>query len=192
VFQHSTHPLQLKEKSMNGSITTIARRAIGLIVLVVALLIPGTAMARDRDHDHMRDSWEKKHGLSTHRANGHRDPDHDGLSNHGEFRAHTDPHDADTDDDCIGDAEEDADDDGVDNEQEMRNHTALRNPDSDGDGVEDGDEDADHDGIANRDDDQDDEQGDDDDQGDDDQGECENEQGDDEGEQESGDDESDS
>jgi hypothetical protein len=162
---------------MNGSIATIARRAIGLIVLVVALLIPGTAMARDRDHDHMRDRWEKKHGLSTHRANGHRDRDHDGLSNLGEFRAHTDPQDTDTDDDCIGDDDEDADDDGVDNADEMAEHTRLRDADSDDDGVEDGDEDADDDGVANRDDDQgEDEQVEDQDE----QGECENEQGEDE------------
>jgi len=173
---------------MNGSITTIARRAIGLIVLVVALLIPGIAMARDRDHDHMRDRWEKKHGLSTHRANGHRDRDHDGLSNLGEFRAHTDPQDADTDDDCIEDDNEDADDDGVDNAGEMADHTRLRDADSDDDGVEDGDEDADHDGVVNADDDQGDneqgedldEQGDDDDQGEDEQGQCEIEQGEDE------------
>ena len=28
-------------------------------------------MARDRDHDHMRDGWEHKYGLSTKKANGH-------------------------------------------------------------------------------------------------------------------------
>ena len=93
-------------------------------------------MARDRDHDHMRDRWEHKNGLSTHVANGHRDRDHDGLSNLGEFRSHTDPNDPDTDNDCVGDDDEDADDDGLDNGDEMRDHTRVRDSDSDDDGVE--------------------------------------------------------
>jgi hypothetical protein len=33
-----------------------ALRAVGLVVLVVALVVPAGALARDRDHDHMRDS----------------------------------------------------------------------------------------------------------------------------------------
>jgi hypothetical protein len=132
--------------------TRIMRRAAGLIVLVVALVVPGTAMARDRDHDHMRDGWEKKHSLSVRKANGHRDADRDGLSNLGEFRAHTDPQDPDSDDDCVGDDNEDADHDGVDNDDEMGEHTNPRNPDSNDDGTDDGDEDADHDGVSNKDD----------------------------------------
>ena len=60
---------------MNATI----KRLIGLAVVVAALLLPSTALARDRDHDHMRDSWEHKYGLSTKKANGHRDRDHDGL-----------------------------------------------------------------------------------------------------------------
>jgi hypothetical protein len=70
------------------------------------------------------------------KANGRRDADHDGLSNLGEFRSHTDPQDADTDNDCIGDDDEDADNDGVDNESEMQEHTNPGDADSDNDGVE--------------------------------------------------------
>ena len=50
-------------------------RAVGFVILLVALVVPAAAIARDRDHDHMRDSWEKKHHLSVHKANGRRDAD---------------------------------------------------------------------------------------------------------------------
>src|SRR3954452_17193624 len=129
--------------------TAAMKRLVGLAVLVVALLVPSTAMARDRDHDHMRDGWEHKYGLSTKKANGHRDRDHDGLVNVAEFRAHTDPTDADTDNDCVGDDDEDADDDGLDNGDEVRDHTRMHDSDSDDDGIKDGAEDRDDDGVAN-------------------------------------------
>jgi hypothetical protein len=169
---------------VNPHIRRTMKRLVGLAALVIALVVPGTAMARDRDHDHMRDSWERKHHLSTHRANGHRDADRDGLSNLGEFRAHTDPQDADTDDDCIADDDEDADDDGLDNGDEMRDHTGVQNPDSDDDGIEDGAEDRDDDGVANAEDADDNDDGEADD--DDDQGEQCEPGGDEGGEHESG------
>ena len=124
-------------------------RAVGFVILLVALVVPAAAIARDRDHDHMRDSWEKKHHLSVHKANGRRDADGDHLSNLGEFRAQTDPQDVDTDNDCIGDDDEDADNDGVDNESEMQEHSDPGDADTDNDGVDDGDEDGDHDGVSN-------------------------------------------
>jgi hypothetical protein len=129
------------------------RAGICAAMLVVALLVPSSALARDRDHDRMPDRWEKKHGLSIHKANARGDKDRDHLSNLGEFRAGTDPEDADSDDDCIADDDEDGDHDGVDNGQEMREHTNPGVRDTDDDGVGDGAEDADDDGVANRDED---------------------------------------
>ena len=134
---------------MTADMRKLAARAAGLMLLAMALVVPAAAQARDRDHDHMRDSWEKKHHLSVHKANGRRDADRDGLSNLGEFRSHTDPQVADTDDDCIGDDDEDTDDDGVDNESEMQEHTNPGDADTDNDGIDDGDEDGDHDGVTN-------------------------------------------
>jgi hypothetical protein len=84
-------------------------KLLTMAVLALALLaIPGTALAksRDRDHDHMADKWEKRHHLNTHRKDGRGDPDHDGRSNLAEFRAHTDPRDADTDNDGVEDGDE--------------------------------------------------------------------------------------
>jgi hypothetical protein len=94
------------------------RLAIAAGVLALALIAPGSAMAADEDGDHMRDGWELKHGLSTHKANGRRYSARDHLSNLGEFRAHTDPKDADTDNDCVSDDDEDGDHDQVDNANE--------------------------------------------------------------------------
>src|SRR3954454_24552524 len=115
------------------------------------LAIPGAALAksRDRDHDRMPDKWERAHHLSTKSKNAKRDPDHDGLSNIGEFRSRTRPHDADTDNDGIEDGDEDRDHDRVDNANEVREHTSPRDRDSDNDGVKDGREDRDRDGLRN-------------------------------------------
>src|SRR4051812_47072385 len=115
------------------------------------LAIPGAALAksRDRDHDRMPDKWERAHHLSTKSKNAKRDPDHDGLSNIGEFRSRTRPHDADTDNDGIEDGDEDRDHDRVDNANEIREHTSPRDRDSDDDGIKDGREDRDRDGLRN-------------------------------------------
>jgi hypothetical protein len=61
----------------------------------VALALPAAAAARDRDHDGMRDSWEAKFGLNTHRNDARRDRDHDGMRNVFEFRHHMNPRHAD-------------------------------------------------------------------------------------------------
>src|SRR3954464_10838669 len=116
------------------------------------LAMPGAALAksRDRDHDRMPDKWERAHHLSTHKKNAKRDPDRDGLSNLGEFRSRTRPHDADTDNDGIEDGDEDRDHDGVDTGNEMREHPGPRDRDTDDDGIRDGREDRDHDGLRNR------------------------------------------
>ena len=74
----------------------------------VALALPAVAAAKDRDHDGMRDSWEAKYGLNTHRNDARGDKDRDGLRNLAEYRAHTNPRKDDTDRDGINDADEQA------------------------------------------------------------------------------------
>ena len=120
-----------------------------VLALGVLLALPAGALARDRDHDRMGDRWERHHHLRVGVKDARRDPDRDGLMNLGEFRSATDPHDGDTDDDCLNDAAEDRDHDGVDNQDEMEDHTNPADVDTDNDDVDDGDEDADHDGVSN-------------------------------------------
>ncbi|MCW3039803.1 MAG: hypothetical protein JWM31_1708 [Solirubrobacterales bacterium] len=80
------------------------------LAALAAVALPGAASARgtDRDHDHMPDRWESAHHLSTHRNDARRDADRDGLKNLAEFRAGTDPQQADTDKDGIRDGAEQA------------------------------------------------------------------------------------
>jgi hypothetical protein len=125
---------------------------VSAVVALAMLAVPGAALAKkhDRDHDKMPDRWERAHHLSSHKKNAGRDPDRDGLSNLGEFRSRSRPHDPDSDDDGREDGDEDRDRDRVDNGNEMREHTRLRDRDSDDDGIGDGREDRDHDGLRNR------------------------------------------
>ncbi|MCW2997812.1 MAG: hypothetical protein JWN65_1361 [Solirubrobacterales bacterium] len=84
---------------------------IAAIATFAALALPtgaSAAGAKDRDHDHMPDRWEQSHQLNTHRNDAKKDSDHDGLRNLAEFRAQTDPRDADTDNDGIKDGKEQA------------------------------------------------------------------------------------
>ena len=80
------------------------------LVLAGALLPAATAAARsgDRNHDRIPDRWEKRNHLSLKVKQTHRDQDRDGLNNLGEFRSHSDPRDADSDEDGIEDGKEDA------------------------------------------------------------------------------------
>lgn len=83
---------------MTRLITTLA-------TLAMVLVMPAAAGASrgDRDHDRMPDRWERAHHLNTHRNDARRDLDRDGLTNLAEFRDHTDPRDADSDDDGVKD-----------------------------------------------------------------------------------------
>src|SRR3954447_19217530 len=130
-------------------------RTIKYVVLAVAaaalLALPGIAQAkaRDRDHDRLPDTWEKRHHFSTHKKSAKGDPDRDSLSNLAEYRSKTNPRDADTDNDGRADDDEDRDRDHVDNGNEARERTNPRRRDSDRDGIRDGREDRDRDGLNN-------------------------------------------
>jgi hypothetical protein len=83
-------------------------RLIITAVALAALAAPSAASAADRDHDHMRDSWEKHFKLNPHKNDGKKDKDRDGLKNLQEFRAGTNPGRRDTDKDGIRDDKEGA------------------------------------------------------------------------------------
>lgn len=82
--------------------------ALALGALVAFLAMPSLAAARDRNHDHIPDRWEKKHHLSTKVNQARRDQDHDHLNNRQEFLAGDNPHNADTNGDGVPDGEENA------------------------------------------------------------------------------------
>ena len=96
----------------------------------------------DTDHDGLPDWWELATGLDRYSDSGDNgaegDPDGDGLDNNSEFRAGTNPNDADTDHDGVTDYNEDADNDGLSNGQEQENtQTDPGLADTDDDGVND-------------------------------------------------------
>ena len=97
--------------------TRFKRRRAGLGVLLAAALgatallaLPGmaAAKAKDRNHDHIPDRWEKRHKLTLKVNQARRDQDRDGLNNLGEFKAGDNPRKADTNGDGIPDGEENA------------------------------------------------------------------------------------
>jgi hypothetical protein len=86
------------------------KRLIVVLALLGSLLFAASASAsgRDANGDRIPDRWEKKHGLSLKVKQARRDQDKDGFHNRAEWRAKTDPRDADTDDDGLDDSEENA------------------------------------------------------------------------------------
>ncbi|MCW3007823.1 MAG: hypothetical protein JWP17_2449 [Solirubrobacterales bacterium] len=82
----------------------MVRLTSSALALTAVLAVPAVATASDRDHDGIRDSWEKRNHVT--RAGG--DPDRDGLRNRQEYRLGTNPRNADSDDDGIEDSEENA------------------------------------------------------------------------------------
>ena len=87
-------------------------RIVGILVAalvgVLAIALPGTASARDRNHDKIPDKWERAHHLSLHKNQARRDQDRDKLKNRQEFKAGTNPRKSDTDGDGVPDGEENA------------------------------------------------------------------------------------
>jgi len=89
----------------------VARILLGVaLALGLLAILPAGAMAKrhDRNHDRIPDRWEHRHHLSLKVKQTRRDQDRDGLRNLGEFRAHTNPRDADTDNDGLNDGQEHA------------------------------------------------------------------------------------
>src|SRR4051794_3796646 len=87
-------------------------KRLTLIITAAAALallaLPGAALAksRDRNHDRLPDKWERHFHLSLSKNQAKADQDHDGLKNKGEFKNHTSPRDADTDNDGLDDGDE--------------------------------------------------------------------------------------
>lgn len=79
--------------------------ALGALAL---LAMPGLAAAKDRNHDHISDKWEKRHHLSLKVNQAHKNQDHDALNNRAEFLAGDNPRDADSNDDGVMDGEDNA------------------------------------------------------------------------------------
>ena len=66
----------------------------------------------------MPDKWDKRYHLNVKKDDSRRDRDRDGLSNYGEYRAHTNPRKKDSDHDGIKDGREDFDRDHLRNAAE--------------------------------------------------------------------------
>lgn len=79
--------------------------ALGALAL---LAMPGLAAAKDRNHDHLPDKWEKRHHLSLKVNQAHKNQDGDSLRNRAEFLAGDNPRDRDSDDDGVMDGSEQA------------------------------------------------------------------------------------
>jgi len=79
--------------------------ALGALAL---LAMPGLAAAKDRNHDHLPDKWERKHHLSLKVNQAHKNQDGDSLRNRAEFLAGDNPRDADSNDDGVIDGEDNA------------------------------------------------------------------------------------
>ena len=79
--------------------------ALGALAL---LAMPAMAAAKDRNHDHIPDRWEKRHKLSLKVNQARHDQDRDHLRNRAEFLAGDNPRDADSDDDGVIDGNEQA------------------------------------------------------------------------------------
>jgi hypothetical protein len=74
---------------------------VGIAVVLAASLfaLPALASSRDSNGDRIADRWEKKYDLSLAKNQAPRDQDKDGVKNLAEYRAGTDPREADTDND---------------------------------------------------------------------------------------------
>ena len=91
-----------------GSVARVRVLAAGIIAALALLALPAAGVAKDRNHDRIPDRWEKRHNLSLKVNQAKRDQDSDGMRNRGEFRAGTNPRDADSDNDGTEDGAENA------------------------------------------------------------------------------------
>lgn len=79
--------------------------ALGALAL---LAMPSLAAAKDRNHDHIPDKWEKRHKLSLKVNQARKNQDGDKLRNRAEFLAGDNPRDADSNNDGVMDGEDNA------------------------------------------------------------------------------------
>lgn len=79
--------------------------ALGALAL---LAMPSLAAAKDRNHDHIPDKWEKRHHLSLKVNQAHKNQDGDKLRNRAEFLAGDNPRNPDTNGDGVMDGEDNA------------------------------------------------------------------------------------
>ena len=88
----------------------IPTAVLGLAALALRLVLAPGASARStaRKNDRIPDRWERAHHLSLKVNQAAKDQDRDGMKNRAEYRADTDPRDADTDDDGVKDGREDS------------------------------------------------------------------------------------
>ena len=95
--------MDTKSRSLRGRITWTVVLALALGLGAIA-----TASAKDRNHDRIPDRWERSYDLSLKVNQAKRDQDRDSLVNRDEYRAGTNPREADTDNDGTEDADEGA------------------------------------------------------------------------------------
>jgi hypothetical protein len=79
--------------------------ALGALAL---LAMPSLAAAKDRNHDHIPDKWEKRHNLSLKVNQARKNQDGDKLRNRAEFLAGDNPRDMDSNNDGVMDGEDNA------------------------------------------------------------------------------------
>ena len=94
------------ERKPTAGLVAVLCGAVGLALVALSGL--AGAQAKDRNNDRIPDRWERKHKLSLKVDQARRDQDHDRLRNRAEFRAGTDPRNADSDNDGIEDGDENA------------------------------------------------------------------------------------
>jgi hypothetical protein len=87
------------------SLKVLFAAALGVLAILV---LPGLASAKDRNHDHIPDRWEKRHKLSLKVNQARKDQDKDHLRNLAEFKAGDNPRSSDSDGDGVMDGEENA------------------------------------------------------------------------------------
>lgn len=126
---------------MRGKATAFSVAAAGALALLPAVF-GGTAVAKDRNHDHISDKWEKKFNLSLKVDQSNKDQDRDHVDNLNEFQEGTNPRVKDTNHNGRPDGKEDSDHDGLNNMGEDETSNLPDDQDTDNDGIEDGGENA--------------------------------------------------
>ncbi|MGZ6697250.1 MAG: hypothetical protein ACXVFL_16605 [Solirubrobacteraceae bacterium] len=81
---------------------------LAVVALLLVLAPAASAKSRDRNHDRIPDKWETKHHLSLRSNQARKDQDRDHMNNLAEYRAGTDPRNADSDGNGIKDGSEDS------------------------------------------------------------------------------------